>query len=162
MSLLLKNAFCILRPLLEGAERMFESVFLTAAGILAIGSAWLFLRPRLARSEEDPSPTARWQEQSELSAQTQTAMPTHRAVAIIPGAFCCKAIQQHEDKRYLSGDAPLLPLADCDQEACECTYEHLNDRRSEEDRRNTYSAYSGFDPIQDRDERRLKKERRER
>jgi hypothetical protein len=141
---------------------MYESVFLTVAGVLAIGSAWVFLRPRLARSEDDLSPSARWREESELSSQSPTTMPTHRAVAVTPGAFCCKAVQQLEDQRYLSGDAPLLPLSECDQAACECTYEHHDDRRSDEDRRNTYAAYSGFDPMQDRNERRLETDRRER
>ena len=141
---------------------MYASVFLTATGVLAIGSAWFFFRPLRARSESDLPPASRWQDQSERIAQTPTTMPTHRAVAICPGAFSCEAVRQHEEKRYLSGDAPFLPLRECDQAACECTYEHLDDRRADEDRRNTYAAYSGFDPLQDKEERRVRKERRKR
>lgn len=141
---------------------MTASVFLTATGVLAIGSAWFFFRPLRARSEKDPSPASRWQEQSERNAETPTKMPTHRAVAICPGAFSCEAVRQREEKRYLSGDAPFLPLRECDQAACECTYEHFDDRRADEDRRDTYAAYSGFDPLQDKKERRVRKERRKR
>ena len=96
------------------------------------------------------------------AAQVTKRQPTHRAVSICPGAFGCQAIRELEETRYLSGDAPMLPLRECDQETCECTYEHHEDRRAEEDRRNTYAAYNGFDPIQDREERREKRERRER
>jgi hypothetical protein len=56
----------------------------------------------------------------------------------------------------------LLPLRECDQANCECIYEHYDDRRAEEDRRNTYAAYSGFDPMQGQEERRDRNERRKR
>ena len=139
---------------------MAASVFFTATGILAIGSAWFFFRPLRARTQNDMSSASRWQDQSERIARTPTNMPTHRAVSICPGVVSCQAVRQHGETRFLSGDAPLLPLRECDQSNCECIYEHYDDRRGEDDRRNTYAAYSGFDPIQGKEERRDKDERR--
>ncbi len=141
---------------------MTASVFFTATGVLAIGSAWYFFRPLWARSQDDVSPTSKWQEQSERIAQTPTNIPTHRAVSVCPGVVSCHAVRQHGETRFLSGDAPLLPLRECDQAKCECIYEHYDDRRVDGDRRNTYAAYSGFDPMQGKEERRDRNERRKR
>lgn len=141
---------------------MYASVFLAATGVVAIGSVWFLVRPRLARNEDKLSAASRWQEESDRVAQLPAAMPTHRAVSICPGPFSCEVARQHEDKPFLSGEAPFLPLTECDQATCECTYEHHDDRRGDEDRRNTYAAYSGFDPMQDKEDRRIRKERRER
>jgi len=141
---------------------MYASVIVTATGVLAIGSAWFFVRPFFARKtkQQQQSPSSRWQERSAKAKQVMKPQPTHRAVSVCPGAFSCQAIRELEETRYLSGDAPMLPLRECDQEKCKCVYEHHDDRRAEEDRRNTFAAYNGFDPIQDREERRERKERR--
>lgn len=43
----------------------------------------------------------------------------------------CAAVAALEGKRFLSDEAPMLPLADCDiPDACKCIYEHFNDRRT--------------------------------
>jgi hypothetical protein len=60
------------------------------------------------------------------------AKTTWRAVSIFPGAVACIAVQKACQKRYLTSDAPRLPLRDCDrQDTCKCTYRHLTDRRGE-------------------------------
>lgn len=53
-------------------------------------------------------------------------------VAIKASDACqCKAVKALEGKRYLSDEAPSLPLAECDSPgACRCVYEHFNDRRT--------------------------------
>jgi len=57
------------------------------------------------------------------------SQPWH-AVSIVPrGAACNEAIALRE-KRFLSGEAPLLPLPGCpQQEQCSCIYKHYADRR---------------------------------
>ena len=59
----------------------------------------------------------------------------HHSVAIKPGNPCCDAAQKLRGKRFLSRDAPPLPLRDCGAEKCACTYQHFDDRRSGIDRR---------------------------
>ena len=56
--------------------------------------------------------------------------PSWRAIRVVAGADACAASQGPSQKRFLSRDAPRLPLADCDrQDTCKCTFRHLSDRR---------------------------------
>ncbi len=56
------------------------------------------------------------------------ARPWH-AVSIVPGSPACKAAHELVRKRYLSREAPVLPLKACDQGNCTCCYVHHADRR---------------------------------
>ena len=51
------------------------------------------------------------------------------AVAIVGTSHACAAAQACKGGRYLSVDAPRLPLAGCDASICDCTYQHFQDRR---------------------------------
>ena len=53
-------------------------------------------------------------------------------VAIKPAEACqCKAVTELDGRRFLSDEAPSLPLPGCDHpHACRCVYEHFNDRRT--------------------------------
>ena len=63
---------------------------------------------------------------------TTPPKPSWRAVRIVAGAGACAASQDASQKRFLSREAPRLPLPDCDrQDKCKCTYKHLADRRGE-------------------------------
>jgi hypothetical protein len=42
----------------------------------------------------------------------------------------CRAAMACAGKRYLSSDAPRLPLPACDARTCKCRYEHHEDRRN--------------------------------
>jgi hypothetical protein len=57
------------------------------------------------------------------------------AVAVVPGKRCCLAAKQVAKKRWLSANAPRLPLDRCDQRTCECRYQHHSDRRGTPRRR---------------------------
>lgn len=61
--------------------------------------------------------------------------PFH-AVAIVPGSQCCEAARQLDGTRFLSTEAPPLPLPHCGADACRCRYAHHSDRRVGNDRRN--------------------------
>ena len=52
-------------------------------------------------------------------------------VAVRPrGEACCSAVDALGAQRFLSEDAPLLPLAKCsDPKGCRCVYEHFDERR---------------------------------
>ncbi|HEY0683363.1 MAG TPA: hypothetical protein VGD45_13600 [Steroidobacter sp.] len=57
------------------------------------------------------------------------ANPYH-AVSVLPGADACAAAYRFSGQRYLSRQAPRLPLPSCDVQACGCRFKHHKDRRS--------------------------------
>lgn len=60
--------------------------------------------------------------------------PFH-AVSIVPGPICCQAARDIEGVRFLSKEAPRLPLPGCKGGPCKCRYAHHADRREGADRR---------------------------
>ena len=66
---------------------------------------------------------------SERPAEKKGSPRRWHAVAIIATATSCAAARACKDKRYLSAEAPRLPLAGCDAARCECRYGHFDDRR---------------------------------
>jgi hypothetical protein len=52
------------------------------------------------------------------------------AVSVEPGHHACAAANSLRGKRFLSTDAPPLPLPQCVCEQCECRYQHYEDRRT--------------------------------
>jgi hypothetical protein len=52
------------------------------------------------------------------------------AVSIIPGESACGAAYRFTGQRFLSANAPRLPLPTCDADRCTCHYKHHKDRRS--------------------------------
>lgn len=68
-------------------------------------------------------------------------------VAVRPGVNCCDAIKAIARNRYLQGEAPELPLPDCDRDDCRCVMYPENDRRTPIDRRDdAFSAYGDYRP----------------
>jgi hypothetical protein len=59
----------------------------------------------------------------------------YRAIGIFPGEPSCLGARQLAPLRFLYRSAPRLPLPECDQAVCHCTYAHYSDRRSGADRR---------------------------
>lgn len=54
---------------------------------------------------------------------------SYHAVAIVPGRHACPEAYALRDQRFLSKEAPVLPLKGCGVSPCECRYEHYEDRR---------------------------------
>ena len=63
---------------------------------------------------------------------------TYHAVSLkfLPSA--CDAAKAMEGERYLSAEAPKIPLPECDATTCKCRYVHHKDRRGRDDRRNPW------------------------
>jgi hypothetical protein len=66
--------------------------------------------------------------------ETNAAVPRKptklfHAVTIAPGYKACGAAKALRNQRFLSREAPPLPLKDCGSPECECRYEHYDDRR---------------------------------
>ncbi len=53
----------------------------------------------------------------------------YHCVSIVLAPNACQAIRALEGKRFLSKEAPRLPLAECDCSQCDCKYQHHEDRR---------------------------------
>jgi hypothetical protein len=67
------------------------------------------------------------------SASVQTRSPKHwHAVAIVAKSSSCEAARALRGTRFLSAEAPRLPLVQCTTpNACPCAYRHHDDRRAE-------------------------------
>lgn len=59
----------------------------------------------------------------------------YHAVSIKAGPNCGTTALQYGQRRYLSREAPILPLPTCNPKGCTCRYLHHDDRRSGDDRR---------------------------
>ena len=73
----------------------------------------------LAAPESTPAPAT----------GAKKAVAAHHAVSVVPGARCCEEVRQLRGTRFLSREAPQLPLKDCGRADCACRYEHHPDRR---------------------------------
>jgi hypothetical protein len=51
------------------------------------------------------------------------------AVSVTPGRNCCHSARALKGKRFLSREAPVLPLKNCMNDECTCFYAHHEDRR---------------------------------
>jgi hypothetical protein len=56
----------------------------------------------------------------------------YHAVSIRHPSRCCQAVKQLDEQRFLSTEAPSLPLARCNLPSqCKCRYRHHTDRRDD-------------------------------
>jgi hypothetical protein len=63
------------------------------------------------------------------SARQWISNPWH-AVSVIPCRDACGAARQANRVRFLSKEAPVLPLPGCSARNCDCRYRHHQDRRN--------------------------------
>jgi hypothetical protein len=70
---------------------------------------------------------------------------TYHCVEVRTGTPACEAAKQFGSTRFLSAQAPILPVSGCTLPICKCSYIHHNDRR-EDDRRNPYGRWSTIPP----------------
>jgi hypothetical protein len=61
------------------------------------------------------------------------------SVSIRLSKNACAAAEDLSGQRFLATKAPMLPLPGCDADECTCRFEHHEDRRSGENRRNPFS-----------------------
>lgn len=54
----------------------------------------------------------------------------YHCVSVRQSAAACKVAKTIHEQRFLSAEAPLLPLQGCNTpNSCRCRYEHFSDRR---------------------------------
>ncbi len=68
----------------------------------------------------------------------KTKVSPYHCVEISMHYDACDAAMNLHGKRFLSSEAPDLPLPECDQ-TCACKFKHHNDRRQDE-RRDVFSS----------------------
>ena len=90
-----------------------------------------------------------------------SAKDSWKAVSVVAGNSAWEAAQRLRDQRFLSREAPRLPLPECtNQDKCQCKYQHFASRRAWLRRAtDAGSTTAGASPG---DERRRPGERRER
>jgi ABC-type nickel/cobalt efflux system permease component RcnA len=72
---------------------------------------------------------------------TKQPHPYH-SVTITTEAGGCQEAAELANKRFLSADAPPLPLANCQAAQCHCHYIHYEDRRDEHGSRRNHFGLS--------------------
>ncbi|MBT8085636.1 MAG: hypothetical protein HKN35_05050 [Woeseia sp.] len=103
---------------------------------------------------------SRKREPSTLRAIPRDATNAFHAVSVRPGLSSCAAARTVNGTRFLSAEAPQLPLPDCDETTCTCRFAHHNDRRANDDRRSPFQTSAGITLTQTNGERRRKTDRR--
>ena len=100
-------------------------------------SRWWQL-PALFKSSK-PAPVA-----SRTAKAVSRAENSFHAVSIIPGTAACGAARRFRGIRFLSKDAPRLPLPSCNAANCTCRFKHHTDRRAGPRRRSDQGMMSGL------------------
>jgi hypothetical protein len=63
-------------------------------------------------------------------------LKSYHSVSVLTGAPCCKAAAGVRGRKFLSSEAPALPLTDCTMPGqCKCRFQKHSDRRSGDDDR---------------------------
>lgn len=90
------------------------------------------------------------------------AKKKYTGLAFVPDAHCCDAANAHNERRFLTSEAPKIPLAQCSDPAlCHCKYRNIDDRRTRDDRRDIVGVLSKDMPVGDqRSNRRAGRDRR--
>ena len=100
---------------------------------------WLYIRHRSKQAAAKPAKPAR-RERRSMNSQDSGS---YHAVSLKFPRDACAAAKKLEGQRFLSTEAPKLPLPECNSINCECRFLHHKDRRSGKDRRNFFTA-SGY------------------
>jgi hypothetical protein len=66
-----------------------------------------------------------------LSGERPRVTNPYHAVSIIPGADACDEVKACVGVRFLSKEAPRLPVPGCGRADCRCHYAHHDDRRAQ-------------------------------
>jgi len=83
---------------------------------------------------------------------TTTTSRLFYGVAVKPNDRCkCAAVAAIDGVRFLSDEAPSLPLPDCEiPRACKCAYRHFEDRRTAKRRDADYGLPPGTHTVERR------------
>jgi len=101
-------------------------------------------------------------DEDETQAETEHGRahrPSFHAVEVRAAGKACASSRALKGKRFLSTEAPPIPLPTCTQEVCSCVYVHFDDRRMVQ-RRDVY-LHGAYDLGERKQERRAQNGRRQ-
>ena len=79
----------------------------------------------------------------------------YQAVSVHCYEGACDRAKKLQGERYLTAEAPVIPLSTCTASRCHCVYRHHEDRRSgEKDRRKLHDLSGATPATSDMDDRR--------
>ena len=128
----------------------FVSILIVAVLILVLLLARKKSGSRNERPNKRPGPAAKAPPSTQF-----------HAVSIKFVSSACDAARAMDGKRFLSGAAPRLPLAECDVLECKCRFVHFKDRRTGDDRRNPFGQSIAGDTGEHPEEQRAARDRRD-
>lgn len=103
--------------------------------IIALSILWVVVAALGFRFARDARTAARMREREARKSQPpRSELNKYHAVTVAQGRTACLASLQLNGRRFLSNDAPLLPLPECAMRPCHCRYLHYADRRAEDRR----------------------------
>ena len=76
----------------------------------------------------------------------KTANKKYHCVEVRKGSHACKTVQELGNARFLSDEAPRLPVPGCTAAQCTCSFIHHDDRR-DDDRRNPFGQFANLPPL---------------
>ena len=97
--------------------------------LVVLVGAYFWLRQRQAAIAERPAEKRR----------LEHTPSEYHAVSIRFDAGACAAAQALDGQRFLSAEAPRLPLNECNAPDCSCRFVHHADRRGKDDRRSPFA-----------------------
>jgi hypothetical protein len=101
-----------------GPPRLSGKAFIAVTEYPMAGSLFDRLKSLFRTSEAESPPIVQ-----------RKPVSAYHAVSIVPGRNACTAACALRDRRFLSNEAPVLPLPGCNASPCVCRYEHHDDRR---------------------------------
>jgi hypothetical protein len=111
---------------------------LMALIVVLVLATWLFIRSRSASDDSGRASRA-------SSVQPASRKSRFHAVSIKLADYPCAAAKELSGRRFLSTEAPKLPLPGCTADNCTCRFIHHKDRRAGKDRRSPFGP-AGFGP----------------
>ena len=117
---------------------------------------------RFLRSTSKPASKASSTSKRVKSERANTASSNaYHAVSVVCGRQACEQALALGDKRFLPGEMPRFPLADCTSSNCQCKFAHYDDRRDpDSDKRAPTALRSELYTTSGRPERRSRGGRR--
>jgi len=140
---------------------MFTFILIILVGLLAAAGIFIYIQynvqlNRATGNTSSNNPVKRGKSTGFRSSGSDTRW---KAVKIKTGLMCCQAAERMRSQVYLTAEAPVFPLEGCTVKKCDCKYIHLNDRREEDDRRETTDFLNDLYDMHGKDRRKMKDRR---
>jgi hypothetical protein len=141
---------------------MFTFIFVVLLTLLIAGGVFLFVQYniQLNIATGKTSPNNKLTRDKNPAYEPETTTTRWKAVRVKAGLMCCKSAERMRGQVYLTAAAPAFPLEGCKSKSCECKYIHMNDRREDDDRRESTEFITDLYNLHGKDRRKIKDRRK--